>query len=88
MQQKNTTNTDSSKFEIEDKPMVNDNNNNSIKYFLPDPTGMLSNRQVMKSHNVYKESLKMYLMVLGALMAHFHYRSNQIASHTRCPQEM
>ena len=29
------TNTDGSKFEIEDKPMVNDNNNNSIKYFLP-----------------------------------------------------
>ena len=29
------TNTDGSKFETEDKPTVNDNNNNSIKYFLP-----------------------------------------------------
>ena len=30
-------NTDGSKFEIENKPMVNENNNNSIKYFLPGP---------------------------------------------------
>ena len=28
----------------------------------------------------------MYLMELGALMKHFHYRSNHIASHTRHPE--
>ena len=36
-QKKHNTNTDGSKFENGDKPIVNDNNNNSIKYFLSGP---------------------------------------------------
>ena len=35
--EKHYTNTDGSKFQIEDEPTVNDNNDNSIKYFLPGP---------------------------------------------------
>ena len=35
--EKHYTNTDGSKFEIEGKPMVNDTDNNNIKYFIPDP---------------------------------------------------
>ena len=39
MQQKNQyTKTDGSKFEIKDKLMVNDNNNSSIRYFIPSPS--------------------------------------------------
>ena len=34
---KHYTNTDGSKFEIKNKLMVNDNSNNSMKYFLPGP---------------------------------------------------
>ena len=35
--EKHYTNTDGSKFKTEDKTTVNDNNNNSITYFIPDP---------------------------------------------------
>ena len=35
--EKHYKNTNGSKFEIEDKPTVNDTNNNDIKYFLPGP---------------------------------------------------
>ena len=35
--EKHYTNTDGSKFEIEDMPAVSDNKNNSMQYFLPGP---------------------------------------------------
>ena len=88
MQQENATNPDGSKIEIEDKPMVNDTDNNNIKYFLPGPNSDTNKMQVMKSQCSYKESSNMYSMLLDALMLHFHYKwSNQIASHTKHPQD-
>ena len=46
---------------------------------------IMTKQQVLKSHIYYKGSSKMYLMELDAFMEYFHYRSNQIASHTSHP---
>ena len=73
-----------SKFENKDKPTVT--HNDKINYFFQTLTGIITKEWALKPHSKYKGSSKMYLMELDALMKHFHYRPNQIASHTRHSQ--
>ena len=49
--EKHYTYTDGSKFENEDQPMVNDNNNNSITYFI---SGLKSDANKKASHKITK----------------------------------
>ena len=73
MAQKCYTKTDNiSKSNNKNKPMIDNQSSNTVEYFLP----WLSydsnkKKRVLKSHSNYEETLKMYLMKLGALMAHF-----------------
>ena len=65
------TNTDSiSKSNNKNKPMVSNQLPNTAEYFLSGQVVIVT-RRVLRSHSDYKGALKMYLMELGALMAHF-----------------
>ena len=78
------SNTDSiSKFENKCKPMVTDND--KINYFLPDTNR--HNDKRMSAEITQQPQRELYLMKLDALMKHFHYRSNQITSHTKWPRD-
>ena len=65
--------------------MFTDNDN--INYLFQTLPKIPTKEKALKSHSNYKESSKMYLIKSDALMEHYHYRSNQITSHTRQPKK-
>ena len=78
------TNMDSSSNSTENntKPLVKTKANKSTEYFLSG-ANYDSNKQVLKQHSRYIETLMMCLMVLVALKAHFHCSLSQTARITR-----
>ena len=60
-----------SKLTTKNKPMVDNEITNTVEYFISGPSCDSGKKRVLKSHSNYKGTLKMYLMALGTLMAHF-----------------
>ena len=57
-----------------DKPMIINNLNSKIIYYIPGSSHKAEKRQVLKFCTNYIESSKMYSLGLGALIKHSYYR--------------
>ena len=72
------------KFGNKGKPAVTDNDN--LRYFLPDLNSNINTRVNTEVTQQQQREFKDVFHRIGCLMVHFHYRPNQIASHTRHPK--
>ena len=85
--EKYCTNTDSiSKSANKSKPMVK-SGLSETEYFLSGLSYESDKKRNTEVNSNFTKILKMYLMALGALMAHFHCSQSHTLSHTRHPQD-
>ena len=87
--EKSYANTGSiSEFENKDKPMVIDNESNTINYFLPGPNQDNDKRVSAEITQQLQRDFKDVLNGIGCFDGMFSLQLNQVANHIRWPPDM